>query len=110
MSKAPSARSHDSVLSDRKAFSLRFASDGFMGSPWVVRPSYSKVKMKVKPAAKSKFFHDPVYGSFPVSSGLLLKLIDSRAVQRLKHIRQLGTSFFTFLGAEHSRFSHSLGC
>lgn len=67
-------------------------------------------RMKVKPAAKSKFFHDPVYGSFPVSSELILRLIDSRAVQRLKHIRQLGTSFFTFLGAEHSRFSHSLGC
>jgi HD superfamily phosphohydrolase len=58
----------------------------------------------------TKFFQDPVYGPIPVQSPLLLSLIDSRAVQRLKHIRQLGTSYFTFLGAEHSRFSHSLGC
>jgi HD superfamily phosphohydrolase len=66
--------------------------------------------MKVKPAPASKYFQDPVYGPIPVASPTLLRLIDSRAVQRLKHVRQLGTSFFTFLGAEHSRFSHSLGC
>ncbi len=58
----------------------------------------------------TKYFHDPVYGPIAVSSPLLLRLIDSRPVQRLKHVRQLGTSFFTFLGAEHSRFSHSIGC
>src|SRR5690606_6333206 len=28
---------------------------------------------------------------------------------RLRRIRQLGASFLTFHGAEHSRFSHSLG-
>jgi HD superfamily phosphohydrolase len=57
----------------------------------------------------TKYFQDPLYGHIPVSSPLLLRLIDSRAMQRLKHVRQLGTSFFTYLGAEHSRFSHSLG-
>ena len=57
-----------------------------------------------------KYFQDPVYGQVAVSSPLLLSLIDTRAVQRLKHIRQLGVAFFTFLGADHSRFSHSLGC
>jgi HD superfamily phosphohydrolase len=59
---------------------------------------------------KAKHFQDPVYGQISVSSPLLISLIDSRAVQRLKHIRQLGVAFFTFLGADHSRFSHSLGC
>ncbi len=62
------------------------------------------------PRAASKYFQDPVYGQMAIRSPLLLGLIDTRAVQRLKHIRQLGVAFFTFLGAEHSRFSHSLGC
>jgi HD superfamily phosphohydrolase len=57
-----------------------------------------------------KHFQDPVYGQIAVASPLLISLIDTRAVQRLKHIRQLGVAFFTFLGADHSRFSHSLGC
>jgi HD superfamily phosphohydrolase len=62
------------------------------------------------PGRPTKYFQDPVYGQIAVSSPLLISLIDARAVQRLKHIRQLGVAFFTFLGADHSRFSHSLGC
>jgi hypothetical protein len=60
-------------------------------------------------APKVKYFQDPLYGQIAVGSPLLLALIDSRAVQRLRHIRQLGVSYLTFIGAEHSRFSHSLG-
>ena len=56
-----------------------------------------------------KYFQDPLYGQIGVSNPLLLGLIDSRAMQRLRQIRQLGVSYLTFLGAEHSRFSHSLG-
>ena len=56
-----------------------------------------------------KYFQDPLYGQIGVSNPLLLGLIDSRALQRLRQIRQLGVSYLTFLGAEHSRFSHSLG-
>jgi hypothetical protein len=60
-------------------------------------------------ARRVKYFQDPLYGQIAVDSPLLLGLIDSRAVQRLRQIRQLGVSYLTFLGAEHSRFSHSLG-
>ncbi len=60
-------------------------------------------------ARKVKYFQDPLYGQIAVADPLLLGLIDSRAVQRLRQIRQLGVSYLTFLGAEHSRFSHSLG-
>lgn len=60
-------------------------------------------------APKVKYFQDPLYGQIAVADPLLLGLIDSRAVQRLRQIRQLGVSHLTFLGAEHSRFSHSLG-
>ncbi len=40
---------------------------------------------------------------------LLAELIDSRELQRLRWIRQLGTGWFTFHGAEATRFPHSLG-
>lgn len=56
-----------------------------------------------------KRFQDPVWGQVAVHDPLLLALIDSRAVQRLRQVRQLGVGHFTFLGAEHSRFAHSLG-
>lgn len=36
-------------------------------------------------------------------------LVDTPEFQRLRRIRQLGIGFFTYQGAEHSRFTHSLG-
>ncbi len=40
---------------------------------------------------------------------LLVRLIDTAEFQRLRRIRQLGLAMFTYQGAEHSRFTHSLG-
>ncbi|MDN6193515.1 MAG: HD domain-containing protein [Alkalibacterium sp.] len=56
-----------------------------------------------------KVFKDPVHDYIHVRHQLILDLIDTKEVQRLRRIKQLGTTQFTFHGAEHSRFSHSLG-
>ncbi len=63
-----------------------------------------------------KRLRDPVHGlivfedSDPLGIDMLAwKLIDTHEFQRLRRIRQLGVSEFTFPGAVHSRFSHSIG-
>jgi HD superfamily phosphohydrolase len=58
---------------------------------------------------EEKVFKDPVHDSIYVKHQLIWDLINSKAMQRLRYIKQLGTSYLTFHGAEHSRFSHSLG-
>lgn len=39
----------------------------------------------------------------------MMRLIDAREFQRLRRIKQLGLGLYTYQGAEHSRFTHSLG-
>lgn len=51
---------------------------------------------------------DPVHG-FVRADPLEAALVNSRPLQRLRFIHQLGFSFLVFPGAEHSRFSHVLG-
>ncbi|HEX8734115.1 MAG TPA: HD domain-containing protein [Pyrinomonadaceae bacterium] len=40
---------------------------------------------------------------------LMIRLVDAAEFQRLRRIKQLGLALFTYQGAEHSRFTHSLG-
>lgn len=58
---------------------------------------------------KEKVFRDPVHNYVHVNHRLIYDLINSREFQRLRRIKQLGTSSYTFHGGEHSRFSHCLG-
>lgn len=62
-----------------------------------------------KKLPKKKVFRDPIYGYIEVIYEVILKLIDSKEVQRLRRIRQLSGVAMVFQTAEHSRFTHSLG-
>ncbi|GAB6992543.1 HD domain-containing protein [Paenibacillus pini] len=61
------------------------------------------------PLSEEKVFKDPVHNYIHVKDSTIWRLINTSEFQRLRRIRQLGTSYLTFHGAEHSRFSHSLG-
>jgi hypothetical protein len=51
---------------------------------------------------------DPVHGTIGISD-LETKLIDCRAFQRLRNVKQLGLAHLVFPGADYSRLAHSLG-
>ncbi len=53
-------------------------------------------------------FRDPIHTFIHVSSEER-DIIDSRPVQRLRHIHQLALTFMVYPGATHRRFEHSLG-
>jgi HD superfamily phosphohydrolase len=65
---------------------------------------------------KKSHFHvmkDPVHGTmqFTEEEDRWIKpFIDSKGMQRLRHIKQLGFADYIFPGAVHTRFNHSLGC
>lgn len=58
---------------------------------------------------EEKVFKDPVHGYIYVHHPVVWDLINTREMQRLRRIRQLGTAYVTYPGGDHSRFSHSLG-
>lgn len=65
-------------------------------------------------ATQERLLRDPLHGLISIDEGtgagrLLVGLIDSREFQRLRRIRQLGFAHYAFQGAEHSRFTHSIG-
>ncbi len=63
----------------------------------------------MKKLIKQQVFKDPLYGYIHVDYELIKQLINSTLFQRLRRIRQLSGVQMVFHGAEHSRFSHSLG-
>lgn len=56
-----------------------------------------------------KIFSDPVHGFISVPKNLILDLLQTPEVQRLRRIRQLGVGHLVFPGAEHTRFNHAIG-
>src|SRR5690625_7684806 len=64
---------------------------------------------KSEKLSEVKVFKDPVHRYVHVRDRVIWDLIATPEFQRLRRIKQLGTSNMTFHGAEHSRFNHSLG-
>jgi len=61
-----------------------------------------------------RIYRDPVHNIIRLRTDsdegqLMMCLIDTGEFQRLRRIKQLGLGLFTYQGAEHSRFTHSLG-
>lgn len=55
-----------------------------------------------------KIINDPIYGCIGLSE-TEVKLLDTKAMQRLRRINQMGFASYVFPGGEHSRFIHSIG-
>ncbi len=58
---------------------------------------------------EEKVFKDPVHRYIHVRDKVIWDVIGTSEFQRLRRIKQLGTTYLVFHGAEHSRFHHSLG-
>ncbi len=61
-----------------------------------------------------RIYRDPVHNIIRLRTdtdegALMVRLVDSFEFQRLRRIKQLGLALYTYQGAEHSRFTHSLG-
>lgn len=52
---------------------------------------------------------DVIHGDIVITDPLITRLIDTKEFQRLRNIKQLSTASITVPGAEHTRFSHSIG-
>jgi uncharacterized protein len=63
------------------------------------------------PKGRIQRIQDSVHGlmEFEGVEGVIVDLLRTPELQRLRSIRQLGLASYVFPGAEHSRFAHSLG-
>lgn len=69
----------------------------------------SAYKLSYTKLNDSKVFRDAVHNYIHVDQPVLLELINSKEMQRLRRIKQLGGTHQVYQSAEHSRFCHSLG-
>ncbi len=60
---------------------------------------------------RDRVFRDPVHGLIELrgEDRPIAELLETRAMQRLRRIKQMGMAWLVYPGAEHSRFSHALG-
>ncbi len=52
---------------------------------------------------------DVLYGDINIEDEMIESLIRTKEMQRLRGIKQLGLTYLIFPGAEHSRYTHSIG-
>jgi HD superfamily phosphohydrolase len=60
--------------------------------------------------------HDPVHGTIDLTDfsgkryqGAVKRALNAPMLRRLRHVKQLGHVSYSYIGADHSRFAHSLG-
>jgi hypothetical protein len=58
---------------------------------------------------KLKIINDPVYGIITIPTPLVFDVIEHPWFQRLRRIKQLGLTNYTYPSAQHTRFQHALG-
>lgn len=58
---------------------------------------------------ENRVFRDAIHGYIHVDDATIWQLINTREMQRLRRIHQLGGTLQVYMCAEHSRFTHSLG-
>ncbi|MBQ9035852.1 MAG: HD domain-containing protein [Erysipelotrichaceae bacterium] len=59
--------------------------------------------------AEKRVIRDPIHGYIHIEDKVIWDLINSKEFQRLRRVRQLGSTLMVFPSGEHSRMMHSLG-
>ena len=59
--------------------------------------------------AEKKVIRDPIHGYIHIHDKVIWDLINTREFQRLRRVRQLGSTLMVFPTGEHSRMTHCLG-
>jgi HD superfamily phosphohydrolase len=70
---------------------------------------YQELEDKLEKFIKPEVLRDPIYGYIYFDYVFLKYIINTSVMQRLRRIKQLSCVNIVFHGAEHSRFTHSLG-
>ena len=86
-----------------------------MGRPSLISPTKPRAansfnfELRSLPDAKSfRKVADEIHGSIDIDP-LMCELIDTPQFQRLRDIKQLGTTYLIYPSGNHSRFEHSIG-
>ncbi|MGI6607767.1 MAG: HD domain-containing protein [Erysipelotrichaceae bacterium] len=59
--------------------------------------------------SEEKVFRDPIHGYVRVQDKVIWNCIQTKEFQRLRRVKQLGSTSMVYHTSEHSRFAHSLG-
>lgn len=65
--------------------------------------------MNFQPTNKRKNINDPVYGFITIPDSLTYDIIEHPWFQRMRRIKQLGLTHYTYPSAQHTRFQHAIG-
>lgn len=70
-----------------------------------------KVSLKplTKLSSKQIIIKDPIHNYIHIRHEIIAKLVETRELQRLRHVFQLGVAHIVYPTGTHTRFSHSLG-